>query len=194
MQPQNITLEQKLKAMREVQRIYDMSKKWQRPVGHTGRMPNFNAMADAVMKRAGNANIVGDRQPLDIRDGKLMHEHDSHTARVIERTLRNGIVHPDVLHSFQSGRVKQPPRGDPRGNPANRLPHDPALPDVDLYVQHAVNDLHYPSHWVPGEGFQPKEHVEPGHVQLEGRPAPAPTEQVPTQQGVVRPQAGLGYS
>ena len=188
MQPQNITLEQKLKAMREVQRIYDMSKKWRRPVGHTGRMPNFNAMADAVMKRAVNANIVGDREPLDIRDGKLMHEHDSRTARVIERTLRNGVVHPDVLHSFQSGRVKRPGRGYPR----TRLPHDPDLPDVDLYVMHPENDLQYPSHFVPGEGFQPKTHVQPGHVQL----APAggsPTEQVPTQQGVVRPQAGIGY-
>ena len=113
MQPQNITLEQKLKAMREVQRIYDISKKWQRPVGHTGRMPNFNAMADAVMKRAMNANIVGDRQPLDIRDGKLMHEHDSHTARVIERTLRNGIVHPDVLHSSRAAASNSPLEGTP---------------------------------------------------------------------------------
>ena len=35
---QQITLEQKLKALREVQRIYDLSKKWQRPPGHSGPM------------------------------------------------------------------------------------------------------------------------------------------------------------
>jgi hypothetical protein len=187
-----ITLEQKMKAMREVQRIYDLSKKWQRPPGHSGRMPNFAAMADSVMKKAMDAQIVGDRLPLDIRDGKLMHEHDSRTARIIERTLRNGVIHPDVLHSFQSGRTKLPPQGYPFGPHRGKLDHDPALPDFDLFVQHSDQDLHYPSHFVPGEGFQPKTHIQDSHVQL-APAASVPTEQVPTQQGVVRPQAGQGY-
>ena len=212
-----ITLEQKMKAMQEVQRIYDLSKKWQRPPGHSGPMPNFRAMADTVMKRALDAEVVGDRLPLDIRDGKLMHEHDSRTGRIIERTLRNGVIHPDVLHSFQSGRTKQPPQGDPFGAYRGRLPPDPDLPDVDLYVQHSDLDLDYPSHFVPGEGFVPKTHMHASHVLLapptdppiQVDPAPRPTwgrgaglsqgdpggvpARVPTQQAVVRPQAGQGY-
>ena len=191
MSQRQITIEQKLKAMQEVQRIYDMSKKWQRGPGHNGPMPNFRAMADAVMRKAMDADVVGDRLPLDIRDGKLMHEHDSRTGRIIERTLRNGIVHPDVLHSFQSGRAKRP--ADQSHLRDRRLPYDPQLPNVDLYIQHSDTDLHYPSHFVPGEGFVPKEHTHDSHVQLESAGS-APTEQVPTQQGVVRPQAGLGYA
>ena len=73
--------------------------------------------------------------PLNIRDGKLMHEHDSRTARVIERTLKNGIIHPDVLHSFQSGRSKQPARQD--HTIGRDLAPDPSLTDFDLFVQHS---------------------------------------------------------
>ena len=186
-----ITLERKMKAMREVQRIYDLAKKWQRPVGHTGKMPNFSAMADSVMRKAMRAEVVGDRMPLNIRDGKLMHEHDSRTARVIERTLKNGIIHPDVLHSFQSGRTKQPAR---QYHQIGRdLAPDPNLVDFDLFVQHSDTDLQYPSHFVPGEGFIPRTHVHESHTQL-AHAGQSATEQVPTQQGTVRPQAGLGYS
>ena len=132
-----ITLEQKLAAMREVQRIYALAQKW-RPVMPNQKRPNFEAQADAVLKRAMNAQIVGRAAPLDIRDGKLMHEHDPRTARIIERTLRNGIVHPDVLHSFQSGRIKQPPAyPDHR---IHELPHDPDLTDFNLYIQHSDQD------------------------------------------------------
>ena len=191
MSQRKITLEQKLKAMREVQRIYDLSKKWQRGPGHGGKMPNFTAMADAVMKRAMDAEVVGDKLPLDIRDGKVMHQQGSREARILERTLRNGIVHPDVLHSFQSGRTRQPAD---QSHTANRdLGHDPDLPEVDLFLQHSDVDMHYPSHFVPGEGFVPKSHEQPRHTQLAAAGSGAATEQVPTQQGVVRPQAGAGY-
>ena len=188
---QQITLEQKLRALREVQRIYDLSKKWQRPVGHSGPMPNFNAMADTVMRRAMGAEVKGDRLPLDIRDGKLMHEHDSRTARIIERTLKNGIVHPDVLHSFQSGRTRQAPDQSHRNN--RKLAPDPSLVDFDLFVQHSDHDLQYPSHFVQGQGFIPSTHYPESHTQLK-HAGQSQTEQVPTQRGVVRPQAGPSYS
>ena len=182
-----ITLEQKLAAMREVQRIYALAQKW-RPVMPNQKRPNFEAQADAVLKRAMNAQIVGRAAPLDIRDGKLMHEHDPRTARIIERTLRNGIVHPDVLHSFQSGRIKQPPAyPDHR---IHELPHDPDLTDFNLYIQHSDQDLHYPSHFVPGHGFVPRTHVEPSHKELE---QVADSNTVPSALESVRPQAGPIY-
>ena len=46
--------------------------------------------------------MVPHEPDLDLHDG-LMHEHAPREARLIERTLRNGIVHPDVLHSFRHG-------------------------------------------------------------------------------------------
>ena len=132
-----ITLEQKLAAMREVQRIYALAKKWQ-PILPNQKRPNFEGAADSVMKRAMGAQIVAGAVPLDIQDGRLMHEHDPRTARILERTLRNGVIHPDVLHSFQSGRAKQPPYRSERRD----LSPDPNLPEFDLLIQHSDEDLH----------------------------------------------------
>ena len=184
-----ITLERKMKAMREVQRIYDLAKKWQRPVGHTGKMPNFSAMADSVMRKAMRAEVEIECRLTFATANSCT--SDSRTARVIERTLKNGIIHPDVLHSFQSGRSKQPARQD--HTIGRDLAPDPSLTDFDLFVQHSDYDLDYPSHFVPGEGFIPRTHVQESHTQL-AHAGQSETEQVPTQQGTVRPQAGLGYS
>ena len=179
---QEITLEDKLKAMQEVQRIHALAKKW-RSVMPNQKRPNFEAAADAVMRRAMSAQVVGSKLPLEIQDGRMMHEHEPRTARILERTLRNGIMHPDVLHSFQSGRTK---RGRLKFR-SRQLSHDPELPGVNLYVQHSDVDLQYPSHFEPNKGFMPKTHVEPGHVQLEQA---AEGDTVPTMRGVSRPQAG----
>ena len=56
-----ITLEQKLAAMREVQRIYALAQKW-RPVMPNQKRPNFEAQADAVLKRAMNAQWAARRR------------------------------------------------------------------------------------------------------------------------------------
>jgi len=179
---QEITLEDKLKAMQEVQRIHALAKTW-RSVMPNQKRPNFEAAADAVMRRAMNAQVVGRELPLEIQDGRMMHEHEPRTARILERTLRNGIIHPDVLHSFQSGRTK---RGRVKFR-SQRLPHDPNLPRVNLYVQHSDADLHYPSHFEPNKGFMPKTHVHPSHIQLEQA---AEGDTVSTARDVNRPQAG----
>ena len=173
--PQEITLEDKLKAMQEVQRIHALAKKW-RSVMPNQKRPNFEAAADAVMRR-------GSKLPLEIQDGKMMHEHEPRTARILERTLRNGIMHPDVLHSFQSGRTKQ---GAVKSR-SQRLPHDPNLPGVNLYVQHSDVDLHYPSHFEPNRGFMPKTHTVPSHVQLEQA---GEGDIMHTARDISRPQAG----
>ena len=171
-----ITLEEKLKALREVDRIYALAKTWHRLVPNEKR-PNFEAAARAVMKRALGEPIESKREPLHIRDGAMMHAHSPRTARVIERTLKNGVIHPDVLHSYQSGRVKRPARSVQK---PRRMGPDPSyLPDPELYIEHSDADLHYPSHFEPGAGFQPRTHVEPTHVELQQPPARA-AQQIPT--------------
>ena len=158
-----------------MERIYALAKTWHRLVPNEKR-PNFEAAADAVLKRALNEPLKPSRAQLNIRDGALMHQHSPRTARVLERTLRNGVVHPDVLHSFQSGRVKQ---RSGRPGPRDMGPDPPGLPDIDLYVQHSDADLQYPSHFVPGSGFQSRMHETPSHVQLE-RPEVQQQMPVPT--------------
>ena len=177
-----ITLEEKLKALREVDRIYALAKTWHRLVPNEKR-PNFEAAARAVMKRALGEPIESKREPLHIRDGAMMHEHSPRTARVIERTLRNGVIHPDVLHSYRNDKVR-PGREFPfYDKPAPRAD----TPDVIHYVQHGSSDLSYPHGHMQGYGFVPSEHHVASHVQLEGSVRPE-TDVVPTKGSV----AGAG--
>ena len=97
-----ITLEQKLKALREVETIHALAKKWQRLTPDETR-PNWERIADAVLKRAIGQPVAGPPRSLDVREDAMHHEHDRRSAAVIERTLRNGLVHPDVLHAYSSG-------------------------------------------------------------------------------------------
>ena len=86
-----------------------------------------------------------------------MHEHAPREARLIERTLRNGIVHPDVLYSFRHGEVPEPeqvPIGALTGG-RQHVPLGELDRSVDTYVGdlapmvHAVHfneDLEFPTH------------------------------------------------
>ena len=110
-----ISLDEKLKAIREVESIYALSKKWQRLTPGEKR-PNWERLADAVLKKAMGQPLAGPPEPLNVQDDKMHHEHSPRSARVIERTLRNGVVHPDVLHHYrgdnvQSGSCCTRPRG-----------------------------------------------------------------------------------
>ena len=52
---------------------------------------------------------VSKEPELRVHSG-LMHQHDPREARLIERTLRNGIVPPQVLSSFRDGARAPTPR------------------------------------------------------------------------------------
>ena len=80
-----------------------LGKKWQQLMPGE-RKPDFKRAAKAVIRRALGKSTVPREPDLDVHNG-LMHEHAPREARLIERTLRNGIVHPDVLHSFRHGEV-----------------------------------------------------------------------------------------
>ena len=101
----SISLEAKLKALREVESIYRLSKKWQRLTPDEKR-PNWERIADAILKKAMGTPLQSLPAGLNVRRSKQHHTHSPRTARVIERTLRNGIVHPDVLHSYRNDKVE----------------------------------------------------------------------------------------
>ncbi len=173
MQPRkSITLEEKLRYMREVESIHRLSKTTRPPEGKT-----WSQVADAVLKKALGMPVQERPRSFDVTD-RQHHEHSPRTARVIERTLRNGIVHPDVLHSY---------RGDfaPLQDQERTTRHSGGLepvadtPNVMHYVQHVSSDLQYPDGHLQGYGFVPGSHEVASHVQLEQSVRPA-TDVVPT--------------
>ncbi len=139
---------QKLDAYREAQQILSLADKWQELMPGE-RKPNFRRAAQEVLKRALGHRTSRNEEALDIHGG-LMHEHKPREARLVERWLRSGAVHPDVLHSFQHDVTTV----DPDVTPAPVDPgYDPDLPDIELYVHDAGETIDYPSHFEPGTGI-----------------------------------------
>lgn len=175
-----ITLDEKLRYLREIENIHRLSKKVRPPQGTT-----WARIADKHLQRALGMPVKELPQTIDVRRGAQMHQHSPRSARVIERTLRNGIVHPDVLHSFRNDKVRE---GKPRQffpKPRARI-DDPA---VTHYVQHGSADLEYPHGHLQGYGFVPSTHQVASHVQLEDSVRPV-TESVPSKVGAA---AGPAY-
>ena len=109
----------------------------------------------------------------------MHHLHSPRTARIVERTLKNGMIHPDILHHYRGDNV-QTVRDDPvHVHRAPRMTAD--TPDVIHYVQHGSRDLTYPSGHLQGFGFVPSSHDVESHVQLEQ--AGEPESVVPTTLG-----------
>ena len=92
-----ISVEEKRAAYEEARQLLLLGKKWQQLMPGE-RKPDFRRAAKAVIRRALGKSTVPREPDLDVHNG-LMHEHAPREARLIERTLRSGIVHPDVLHS-----------------------------------------------------------------------------------------------
>ena len=167
-----ISIDQRIKALDEARSILALGKKWQRTVAGE-RRPDFEGAAERIFRRALKQAPLATGQPLKIRDGKLMHQHDAHEARVLERTLKNGLIHPDVRHSFVHNRTLRPKQdvARPKLGPA---PRD--APRSKLFIQHFDVDPHYPSHRSNQTGYAPSMSSHPTHVRL----AQPPVESVPT--------------
>ena len=168
-----ISLEAKLKAIREVESIYALSKKWQRLTPGEKR-PNWERLADAVLRKVMDQPLETPAEPLNVHGGRH-HEHSPRSARVIERTLRNGVVHPDALHAYSCGHVLEG-RDRPTRRRVRPAPQDPP---AQHFVQHGATDLHYPSGHLQGFGFVARQHEVASHVQLESSQVKA-AEPVPT--------------
>ena len=110
------------------------------------RKPNFQRAAQEILRRALGHKTARNEKPLDIHGG-LMHEHEPREARLIERTLKAGLIHPDVLHSFQHDIVTANPEQEPvEYDPGD----DPELPDIEVYSHESSRMIDYPSHYEPG--------------------------------------------
>jgi len=176
-----ISLDQKLKYLREIENIHRLSKKVLPPKGTT-----WARIADKHLQKALGMPLQEPAEPLNVRPGAHMHEHSPRTARVIERTLRNGMLHPDVLHSYRRDGTR---RGKPKQffeQPVRRHGDQ----DVIHYVQHGGTDLEPPHGHLQGYGFVPKGHAVASHVQLEDSVRPA-TDAVPTKGSAAA--AGVAY-
>ena len=157
------TLEQKVRYLKEVDNIYRLSKTTLPPQGTT-----WASVADRHLKKALGMQVRDAPQAFNVRKGMLHHQHDPRTARVVERTLRNGTFHPDVLHAYRGdGTTIDRATGSSIYRKARRVPPLYDTPDVHHFVQHTSADLPYPDGHLQGHGFVPRQHSFASHVQLE---------------------------
>ena len=168
-----ITLQQKLRYLKEVDSIHALGKRVKPPAGKS-----WSDVADARYRQVmGMPLRMETHDPVRVESGKMHHEHSPRSARLIERTLKSGLVHPDVLQHYHTGAVRRHKKGKFRFLP-RKIPHRPGevgpnkemLRHDDLRVQHVVQhpgDLHYPHGHMQGQGFIPKEHTFNPHIQVQ---------------------------
>ena len=173
-----ITLEQKLRYLKEVENIHALSKKVKPPAGKS-----WSDVADERMRFVMGQPIQEQTaEPLRVKGGGLHHEHSPRSARIIERTLKTGMMPQSVLHSYHTGsdsrraakfRFRDVYMPEPESDPEDvRVQH---------IVQHGATDLHYPHGHMQGEGFVPRQHEFNSHVEVTSS-APS-VMQVPTKDG-----------
>ena len=184
-----ITLDQKLKYLKEVESIHALGRKVRPPAGKSWR-----DIADARFRHVmGQPILEPQASPMQVRSGKLHHEHDARSARLIERTLKTGMVPDHVLHSYHTGakRSHEPYKfKNAYVGLQQPLAHDDMR--VEHMVQHvgADSDLHYPHGHMQGEGFVPQQHEVNTHIPLQPIGTTEMGVQVPTKGGAA---AGAHY-
>ena len=155
---------QKMAAYREAQQILRLDKTWQ-SIMPGERKPNFRRAAREIIRRALGHKVRRNEAPLDLHGG-MMHEHQPREAALLERTLKNGMHPPHVLHSFQLGSEAARHEGYPRAEQPKTydLADDPELPDYEVFVHNHGTTIDYPSHYEPGTGvFHSSVHEPPEH-------------------------------
>ena len=180
-----ITLEQKLRYLKEVDSIHALGKKVKPPAGKS-----WSDIADARMRHVMGLPIqepVAD--PLRLKRGGMHHEHSPRSARLIERTLKTGMLPPQVLQSYHTGERTRESRFKFRNvlHDNEGLRRDDAR--VQHFVQHVASDLDYPHGHMQGQGFVPRHHGVNSHVPLGTGPEEMGM-QVPTKDGAA---AGSHY-
>lgn len=177
----SISREEQFAALQEAQRILQLEKKWRRLVPDE-RKPDFKRAARVILQRALGHKSVGKEPSLRVHSG-LMHQHAPREAQLIERTLRNGIVHPAVLSSFRDGQRRPEPKtfiqaivGSRTPVPAGEPYISPGLLNTDTSdlgeMVHAVHyyneELEFPTHLNVRTGeFMGKHEDHPSFIQLD---------------------------
>ena len=175
---QTTTEAQKRAAYHEAEQIMRLDRTWQHLMPGE-RKPNFRRAAREIIRRALGQQVRRNQAPLDLHGG-LMHEHAPREAALIERTLKNGMYHPSVLHSFQRGAKLHSQQ--PVQQPAQPLDDD--MPDYEVFVHSHGETIDYPSHFEPGTGqyhssvVHPPEHSEIPLNVPSGTRLPSPYESV----------------
>ncbi|MBN93256.1 MAG: hypothetical protein CL928_04180 [Deltaproteobacteria bacterium] len=179
-----ITLEQKLRYLKEVESIHALGKKVKPPAGKS-----WSDIADARMRHVmGQPIREPAAEPLRLQQGGLHHEHSPRSARIIERTLKTGMLPPQVLQGYHTGEETKTRFKFKNVQRANAgLRHDDMR--VQHFVQHVAADLDYPHGHMQGYGFVPRQHDLNSHVPLGSGPAQMEM-QVPTKDGAA---AGSHY-
>ena len=93
----SMTEAQKRDAYLEAKHILRMDNRWQELMPGE-RKPNFKRAAREIIRRALGHKVRRNQAPLNLHSG-LMHQHGPREARLVERTLRNGMHAPGLLHS-----------------------------------------------------------------------------------------------
>ena len=168
----SISLDEKMRYLREIENIHRLSKKVLPPQGTT-----WAQIADKHLQKALGLPVKEQGQALDVRPDGYMHEHSPRTARLVERTLRSGMIHPNVLHSYRNDFSYEEGYSVPRFKAEPVLAHDD--PPVIMHVQHGGSDLIYPHGHLQGYGFVPSTHEAARHIQLEDSVRPV-SDAVPT--------------
>ena len=132
----SMTEAQKRDAYHEAQHILRLDKKWQH------LMPG---VAREIIRRALGQKVQRNQAPLDMHG--LMHEHKPREAALIERTLKNGMYDPSLLHSFQLG-TKEIPRRQVQQDAT--IEQGSELPDYEVFVHSHGTPIDSPSHYEPG--------------------------------------------
>jgi len=181
-----ITLEQKLRYLKEVDNIHALGRKVKPPRGKS-----WNDIAEARLRHIMGLPIQEPAaEPMRTIRGGMHHEHSPRSARVIERTLKTGMVPPQVLQHYHTG----VPTRDTRFKfkrmhvPKEMLRRDDAR--VQHLVQHVAADLDYPHGHMQGEGFVPRHHGVNSHIQVDVSSSQQMGIQVPTKDGAA---AGSHY-
>ena len=125
--------------LKEIQRLGQLARTWRRNLPDEQR-PAFEQaqlkLIDQYVRQGQRARPVP-QEPIEIHNG-LMHEHDARSARVLDRTLRNGMVPHAVGLSFRDGS-----REEKIDEPHWRRPTPPVLeqrahlPEVNVFMQHS---------------------------------------------------------
>jgi hypothetical protein len=152
---------QKRDAYREAQQILRLDKTWTQLMPGE-RKPNFRRVAREIIRRALGHKVQRNEAPLELHSG-MMHEHKPREAALIERTLKNGMHDPRILHSFQLGAKEVPPRP----TKTDYTIDDPELPDFEVFVHDHGTTIDYPSHYEPGtDTYHSSVHDPPEHAEV----------------------------
>jgi len=175
-----ITLEQKLRYLKEVDSIHALGRKVKPPRGKS-----WSDIAEARLRHVMGLPIREPAaEPMQLKGGGMHHEHSPRSARIIERTLKTGMMSPEVLRSYHTGEETR----DTRFRFADVYVPKEMLRRDDARVQHFVqhigsdSDLDYPHGHMQGEGFVPRHHDINSHIAIGDGPQQMAM-QVPTKDG-----------